>query len=166
MHDETRATDAQAATDALMSASRLITAVVARTLAAVDPAVSVPQLRVLVMLADEAPLNLTAIATGLGVNPSNASRSCDKLVVAGLVEREEDPADRRHLALRLTAKGRRLVTSLMDDRRALLDDVVARLPPVEQRRLARSLTALVAAAGESGLTSGRDGSSSIIPWVR
>ena len=52
-----------------------------------DTTVSVPQMRVLVLLWTGEPLNLSAVAEGLGVNASNASRTCDRLVAAGLVER-------------------------------------------------------------------------------
>ncbi len=149
-----------------MATSRLMTAVVARTLMDLNDAVSVPQLRVLVMLSYRAPLNLTAIAQGLGVNASNASRTCEKLVVSGLVAREEDPADRRQVALALTASGRRLVGSLMESRRVILDEIVGQLSQVEQRRLVSGLTAFMVAANGSGLSTSPDGSESVIPWIR
>jgi DNA-binding MarR family transcriptional regulator len=158
--------DRQAATEALMATSRWMTAAVARTLVDMEDAVSVPQLRVLVMLSYRAPLNLTTIARGLGVNASNASRTCEKLVVSGLAVREEDPTDRRHLALALTPSGLRLVGSLMESRRVVLDEVVGHLSPVEQRRLAQGLTAFLAAAPGSGPGAGSDGSDSLIPWIR
>ncbi len=145
-----------------MATSRLMTAVVARTLVDIKDAVSVPQLRVLVMLSYRAPLNLTTIAHGLGVNASNASRTCEQLVVSGLLAREEDPVDRRHLALALTTAGLRLVGTLMQSRRLILDEAVRRMPPVEQRRLVRALTAFLTAAEDSGLSPSFGGGDSII----
>lgn len=160
-------TDRTEATDALMAVSRLVTAVVARTLAEIGDVVTVPQLRVLVMLHHSEPMNLTAIAADLGVNPSNASRTCDKLVSRSLVTREDDPNDRRHLAIRLTDQGRQLVDDLMDRRRSIMRAIVDEMRPADQRRLTRGLSALMAIAESTGQAA-RPGTSrdSLIPWVR
>jgi len=77
-----------------------------------------PQLRVLVLASMQGALNLGAVAEALGVHASNATRTVDRLVVAGLLDRRDSPADRRQLELRLTSKGRDLVESVMSHRRA------------------------------------------------
>ena len=69
--------------EATMLATRALVAISARSLAAVDDVVTTPQLRVLVMIASRGQLNLGAVARGLGVHPSNATRACDRLVGAG-----------------------------------------------------------------------------------
>jgi len=159
--------DREATTDSLMATSRLMTAVVARTLADVDDAISVPQFRVLVMLSYQPSLSLGAIAEGLGVNPSNASRACDKVVEAGLVQRADDDRDRRQLRISLTRKGRRLLDSVMDNRRSLLDDLVAEMAPVDQRRLTRGLKALLAVLeGEDPSTRLGTRPEDLLHWVR
>ncbi len=157
--------DREAATEVLMAASRLMTAVVARTMGAVDESVSVPQLRVMVMLSRAAPMNLTAVAQGLGVNASNASRTIDKLVTSGLVARDADPVDRRQVSLALTASGLQLVQSLMAARRAILDEIVGQLKPVEQRRLTQALGAFLA-ADESGPNPSSVDGESLVSWIR
>jgi hypothetical protein len=43
---------------------------------------TLPQLRVLVVIASRGPQNLAGVAQGLGVHSSNATRACDKLVEA------------------------------------------------------------------------------------
>lgn len=125
----------------VLTTSRIIVASVVRSLASVSSSVSVPQLRVLVMLSAAAPLNLTAVAQRLGVNASNASRTCDRLVKAELVDRQVDPHDRRHVSLALTRNGRRLVADVMDHRRNLLALVVGAMPAQRQQELAASLEA-------------------------
>ncbi|HKV22888.1 MAG TPA: MarR family transcriptional regulator [Mycobacterium sp.] len=50
-------------------------------------------------------MNLAAVADDLNVNPSNASRTCDKLIRAGLLDRDVSELDRRHIDLSLTAAG-------------------------------------------------------------
>jgi DNA-binding MarR family transcriptional regulator len=159
--------DRQDATEALMATSRLLTAVVARTLADIDDSITVPQFRVLVMLSYESSLSLGMIASGLGVNPSNASRTCDKLVAAGLVHRAGHDRDRRQLRISLTSKGHRLLESVMDGRRRLLDELVVEMAPVDQRRLTKGLAALLAVLGDED-PSTRLGTrpGDFIHWVR
>jgi DNA-binding MarR family transcriptional regulator len=123
----------------LMFASRAILAAAVRALESVDSSVSVPQMRVLVLLWTGEPLNLTAVAEGLGVNASNASRTCDRLVSAGLVDRGEDTTDRRHVTLTLTPRGRSFVERLMERREHELTTIVARMGERERRRLMTAL---------------------------
>ena len=52
------------------------------------------------------PATLNQIAKAVGRGAPAVSRSVDVLVRAGLVERTQDPDNRRRLALRLTSKGR------------------------------------------------------------
>ena len=81
--------------DAVRLASRVLVAVTAQSLTSVEDRVTLPQFRILVILASRGPQNLRSVAQGLGVIPSAATRLCDKLVSAGLIHRTVDPADRR-----------------------------------------------------------------------
>jgi DNA-binding MarR family transcriptional regulator len=154
------------ATEAMMAGSRTMTAIVARTLSAVAEQITVPQLRVLVLLNTRGPMNLTTIAQYLAVNPSNASRTCDQLVATGRVLRVPDPQDGRSAVLGLTADGARFVAELMRARRRLIDNVMSRMGPDEQRALAQGLDAFMAAVEAApaeeaiGLPDGQ-----IIPWL-
>ena len=95
--------------EAVSRASRALVGIAASSIASVVDDVTVPQWRVLVMVDTRGPLNLAAVAAGLDVNPSNASRICDRLIKAGWLDRQESPTDRRNITLSLTADGRRLV---------------------------------------------------------
>lgn len=134
--------------ESLVGASRLLTAVVARSLARVETTVTTPQLRVLVLLGSRGAVNLSAVAQGLGVNPSNASRTCEQLVMAGLVSRQEDPVDRRHVVLGLTDTGEALVQASMDHRRAVFERLVRAMPPEDRAQLERGLDSLLATAAD------------------
>jgi DNA-binding MarR family transcriptional regulator len=123
----------------LMLASRAILGAAVRALESVDASISVPQMRVLVLLWTGEPLNLSAVAAGLGVNASNASRTCDRLVAARLVDRGEGAVDRRHVSLGLTSRGRALVERLMDGREQELATIVARMSEVDRRDLMTAL---------------------------
>ena len=136
----------QGVDETIMAASRVITAVVVRSLSAVDARLSVPQLRVLVMVSNEQGLSVNEVARGLGVNASNASRTCERLVASGLLNRDEHADDRRRVVLTLTSKGRKLVRSVMDRRRDELMSVIARMAPADRRKLGQALTAFNVAA--------------------
>lgn len=134
--------------EAVMVATRVLVAVSAQSVAAVDDVVTLPQLRVLVMVASRGGLNLGAVAAGLGVHPSNATRAVERLVVAGLLDRRDDPTDRRHLVLDLSEDGRALVDRVMDERRAAIAAILERMPPSRRRALVPVLRSFAAAAGE------------------
>ena len=134
--------------DAVMLAARVLVAVAAQSVASVEERVTLPQLRVLVMIASRGPQNLGSVAQALGVHPSNATRRCDKLVEAGLIHRSDDPADRRNLILQLTASGRELVQQMTEHRRATIEDVLGKIPATVRGDLVPALLAFAQAAGE------------------
>jgi DNA-binding MarR family transcriptional regulator len=134
--------------EATMLAARALVAISARSVTAVEDVVTPPQLRVLVMIASRGPLNLGAVARGLGVHPSNATRACDRLVSAGLLDRRDDPADRRNLQLQLTEEGRGIVDEVMDRRRHAIAEVLERMPALQRIALVPVLVTFAEAAGE------------------
>jgi DNA-binding MarR family transcriptional regulator len=115
----------------------------------VEDVVTLPQLRVLVMVASRAAPNLGAVANGLGVHPSNATRAVDRLVSAGLLDRADDPTDRRNLVLTLSAKGQALVEQVMDQRRDAIAAILDRMPPARRRSLVPVMRAFAEAGGEA-----------------
>lgn len=60
----------------------------------------------LMAIGEAEPATLNEVAKGVGRGAPAVSRAVDALVRAGLVERTQDPGNRRRLALRLTPKGR------------------------------------------------------------
>jgi DNA-binding MarR family transcriptional regulator len=147
----------------LVRASQVVSAAIVHSLATVDSSITVPQLRVLVMVADHAPLSMSAVADALGVNASNASRTCDRLVTAGLLDRRPATHDRRQVALSLTAAGRALVNDVMERRRTELAEVVGRMSLPDQLALVRALEPFNAAADAAG--EGHVGVEHLIAWL-
>lgn len=131
-----------------MLAARLLVAISAQSVSAVEDTVTLPQLRVLVMVSSRGPLNLGGVAAGLGVHPSNATRAVDRLVGAGLLSRTDDPTDRRHLVLELTPEGEALVARVMDERRSAIGRILDRMPASRRRALVPVLRSFAAAGGE------------------
>ncbi|GAA2876297.1 MarR family transcriptional regulator [Pseudonocardia halophobica] len=134
--------------DAVMRTARVLVGVTARSFAAIEDRVTLPQLRIMVMIASRGPLNLGAIAASLEVHPSNASRACDRLVAAGLLDRRDDPADRRNLLLQLTKAGAQLVDEVTVQRRQAIQDTLEKMPVRRRRGLVAALSAFADAAGE------------------
>jgi DNA-binding MarR family transcriptional regulator len=133
---------------ALVRASTVVTAIVVRSLSSVTPHVTVVQARVLVIVWGLGTANVNAVADGLGANASNASRTCDRLVKAGLLTRQQADDDRRNVVLRLSREGQALIDSVMHHRCAELERIASRLSPGQQTSLRRALDAFTAAADD------------------
>jgi DNA-binding MarR family transcriptional regulator len=137
-----------ALTDALLTASRLLVAISANSIAQVDETITIPQFRTLVILSNRGPVNLATLAGLLGVQPSAAGRMVERLVSAGLIDRLPHPTSRRELLAALTPRGRAVVRDVTAHRRAEIARIVAKMPPRERRGLVRALTAFTTAGGE------------------
>jgi DNA-binding MarR family transcriptional regulator len=134
--------------DAVLRASRALVGIAATSLAGIEDLVTVPQWRVLVLIHSRGPMNLASVAAELGVNPSNASRTCDRLAKAGLLDRRESVVDRRNITLTLTAAGRRLVQKVTRQRHSAIREVMRKLPASARNDLADALATFAEAAGE------------------
>nr|WP_042186818.1 MarR family transcriptional regulator [Kibdelosporangium sp. MJ126-NF4]CEL17583.1 Transcriptional regulator, MarR family [Kibdelosporangium sp. MJ126-NF4]CTQ91191.1 Transcriptional regulator, MarR family [Kibdelosporangium sp. MJ126-NF4] len=143
------ADDVDAVTDAVLAASRLLVTISAKSIAAVDDTITIPQFRLLVVLDAQGPQKLVSIAEALGVNPSTATRTVDRLVNAGLIDRQTSPTSRRELVLGLSRTGRTVVRNVTRRRRAQIAQIVDEMSPTARRGLIRALTAFTAAGGEA-----------------
>lgn len=140
--------DVDAVTDAVLTASRLLVALSARSIAAVDDTITLPQFRLLVVLYTSGPMKLTSVADTLAVNPSTTTRMVDRLVNAGLVSREANPQSRRELVVDLTDTGRNQVREVTRRRRAMIRQIVRRMSETSRRGLVRALSSFAEAGGE------------------
>ena len=131
-----------------MAASRAFVGLTARSLAAVDGDVTLPQFRALVVLAVRGPQRSVDIAEELRVNPSTGTRMCDRLVRKGLIKRVRSTSDRRVVRLRLTGKGHDIVEQVVTKRRTELEQLVTATADLWQPAVIEALTAFAVAAGE------------------
>jgi DNA-binding MarR family transcriptional regulator len=134
--------------EVVMRASRALVGISAASIAEVDDVVTVPQLRVMMMIATRGAINLAAVAAGLDVSPSNASRICDRLLKIDMVDRREDPDDRRNVVLTLTSEGRALIDRVIRHRRTAIRGVLRQMTPRQRLKLAEALHDFATAAGE------------------
>jgi DNA-binding MarR family transcriptional regulator len=134
--------------DAVLSASRVLVAVAARSLADVAEEVTLTQYRTLVVLASRGPQNLAGLADAVGVAPATATRMCDRLVRKDLIRRRTERDDRRQLRVALTAKGRSLVDAVTGRRRQEIARIMSEIPVEQQAVLVQALGRFASAAGE------------------
>jgi DNA-binding MarR family transcriptional regulator len=139
---------APGAAEVLQAATRVLAGVALRSLDVLDSAVTLPQFRLLAVLADLGPVPSGQAARALGLDRSTVTRLADRMVAAGHVARGTDPRHRGVVTLELTASGRGLVAAADAWRREELARILALLAPSEQRALTTALGRLVAAAGE------------------
>ncbi|MGH3734886.1 MAG: MarR family winged helix-turn-helix transcriptional regulator [Micromonosporaceae bacterium] len=143
--------DAEQLTSAVLTASRLLVAVSAHSLAEVEEALTLPQFRALVVLASRGPMKLVGLAAQLGVNPSTATRMADRLESAGMIDRRVNPDTRREVVLRLTGEGRQVVDGVTARRRAEIAAIVSRMPAELRGQLVTALRAFTRAGGEPAI---------------
>ncbi|MFI6935274.1 MarR family winged helix-turn-helix transcriptional regulator [Streptomyces sp. NPDC050287] len=141
--------DVDAVTHAVLTASRLLVAVSARSLAEVEERVTLPQFRMMMVLSTRGATKLVTLADLLQVAPSTAMRMVDRLIAAGLADRQTNPDNRRETRLRLTEEGRRAVENVTARRRAEITTIVEHLPPQQRAALVEALTSFNAAAGQA-----------------
>lgn len=139
--------DLDAVLDAVVAGSRVLVAISTRSLAASGHDVTLPQCRALTTLGQLGPQSLVGFASALGVNPSTATRMCERLIEKGLVLRR---AADRGVSLQLTETGTEVVRSITEARRRELEEIVLQLPKAQRDELVRCMDAFRVAAGEPG----------------
>jgi DNA-binding MarR family transcriptional regulator len=134
--------------DAVLTASRVLVAIAARSLADAGEEVTLTQYRSLVVLASRGPQSVVALAEALAVTPPTASRLCERLVRKGLVRRRTDRHDRRQVRVALTESGSALIDTVTARRRDEIANLLASIPPEDQAFVVVALRRLAASAGE------------------
>jgi DNA-binding MarR family transcriptional regulator len=97
--------------------------------------------KLLSAIATKEPATLNDVAKAIGRGAPAVSRSVDALVRAGLVERTQDPNNRRRLALKLTQAGRDQLSARIPGGKALRAKL-ERLAHSELRALERAIEIL------------------------
>jgi DNA-binding MarR family transcriptional regulator len=135
-------------TNAVLTASRVLVAVAAGSLAEHEAEVSLQQYRALVLLGSRGPQRPVDLAEALGVDPSTATRLCDRLVEKRLISRRRQVGDRREVRLDLTERGRAIVESVTERRRQEIGRILSAVPVGRRYGMVRAFRAFAAAAGE------------------
>jgi DNA-binding MarR family transcriptional regulator len=91
------------------------------------------------------PCRMRDLAEGLRVDPSTATRTVDRLVQQGYVERVPDPADARGVLVAATPAGDAVRVRVRDQARAALEEILDDFSAEEADQLAELMSRLVAA---------------------
>src|ERR1043165_3538530 len=112
-----------------------------------ETGLSMTQCKVLLELGglghDDAALAGSDLAALFCVSVPSMSRAVDALVKAKLATRVEDPDDRRVRRVKITAKGKKLVATLVTARPPGLESFVATLSAAQRRKLDAAVEALM-----------------------
>jgi DNA-binding MarR family transcriptional regulator len=103
---------------------------------------SFSQISILMRLVHGGNAGVSEIGGQLGVTNAAASQAVDRLVQLGLIERTEDPEDRRAKRLALTQKGRALVEKGVRARSQWIESLTEALTPEQQNVIVSALTLL------------------------
>ncbi|CAN5324816.1 MarR family transcriptional regulator [soil metagenome] len=134
--------------DATLTTSRALLGVVARSLSEALEMVTLPQFRVMVILASSEPMRMGTLAARAHSNISTFSRSLDRMVAGGWVRRSGSPDSRREVLIELTPHGKQLVAHVTDRRREEIAKILSRLSVRDQKAVGAALSLFAAAAGE------------------
>ncbi len=134
---------------ATLVASRSLLGFVARSLAPVLDTMTMPQYRVLVVLDGAGSLRMSDLAERVGVHPSTLSRTVEKLVTAGWLDRAASEDSRREVHVSLSDAGVRLVGTVTAERRAAIATVLAGMEPADRAAVRQGMELFARAAGEA-----------------
>jgi len=109
---------------------------------------SMSQLGALFRISHCGTCDVSDISEHLGVTNAATSQMVDRLVQQGLLDRSEDPDDRRVKILVLTPEGQDIVLAAVEARRTWIQGLTEALTPEQQETIASALTILNKAARE------------------
>jgi len=110
-----------------------------------DIELSFTQVRTTMLLACSGPLPIGAVADHLDLSVHAAGRNIDRLVELGILERRENPDDRRVKLVSLSLPGLEMVDQHLAARRRALRAFIEQLPSEQVDALASALRPILAA---------------------
>jgi DNA-binding MarR family transcriptional regulator len=132
-------------TDEALAVLRVMATVADSTLAGLTE-LTLTQFRALRTVVARTPVTMSAVARELAVNPSSVTRACERLIALELLERRQNPRNRRETLLAPTGAGRRVVERVDQDRRKVLAAVLDRLDEADRASVIRAFAAFACAA--------------------
>jgi DNA-binding MarR family transcriptional regulator len=143
LSNETRDADTRAILDELSAANPRERIVMFRRWLA--GSLSIVQLFVLATLESDGALPMGKVAEALDVSVASATGIIDRMEQRGLVERGQQPDDRRVVLVHPTSAGRAVLSDLDEHRRARISRILERLTDRELGALLKGLRAMSAA---------------------
>lgn len=101
--------------------------------------ISMPQFSILMQLHHRGACGVSDIGGRMDVTSAAASQLVDKLAQAGLIERTEDPQDRRAKRITLSPKGQELIRAGISERYRWVDALAESLSADERQKVGEAL---------------------------
>ena len=111
---------------------------------------TMPQISTIMRIYHQGVCGVSDIGDYLGVTNAASSQMINRLVEQGLLERSEDPKDRRNRLITLTPKGEALLHDFIEARYHWMHDLTTQLSPEDQETIITALTHLQEAAERLG----------------
>ena len=103
---------------------------------------TVPQFRVLAFVNRNQGSSLREVASHVGLTPPSTSKLVDNLIVRGLMERNDHPADRRRVRLTVTDHGMAILEASTHGTLAYLTDKLSEVDVDDREIIDKALEAL------------------------
>ena len=94
---------------------------------------------ILAVLSEKEFLSPAEISDQIAMDGATLSGVLDRMTEAGLIKKEENPGDRRSIRVSLTSRAKRMREDLAEQRRAINEELTARLSLEERLLLKRML---------------------------
>jgi DNA-binding MarR family transcriptional regulator len=108
-----------------------------------EAGLTMAQMVALHLLTHLGPVSVSSIAACLKLSPPATSHLVDRMVIAGLVGRTEDPVDRRHKRIAITSTGRDLIEGTNERRTREFTRVLSSLSSDAQTQFGKALGRVV-----------------------
>jgi DNA-binding MarR family transcriptional regulator len=109
---------------------------------------SIPQFSMMMQMYHRGACGMSEVSERFEITPAAASQLVDKLVHGGLIQRVEDPNDRRAKLLSLTDKGREFIQQGIEERYRWVDELAGKLTENERVQISEALDIMTRAAQE------------------
>jgi DNA-binding MarR family transcriptional regulator len=104
--------------------------------------ISMPQLQVLMRLFYRGACGVSHVSEDMSITNAAASQMVDKMFQQGLLDRVEDPVDRRAKQLTITEKGREFVADGIEQRYLWINELSEMFSDDERESISKALTIL------------------------
>ena len=111
-----------------------------------DSGLSASQINTLMRLKYSGACSVSDLGAHVGITSAASSQMIDRLVGMDLLQRSEDPNDRRNKVIDLSPKGRALIEQGIETRRSWMEELTTALSPDEQQAIVTALILLTHAA--------------------
>lgn len=137
------------AAEVFITASRALVGIAIRSINAAPVEITIPQHRLLVLLATSGTQSIGELADQLGIDQSNASRLCGRLQRLGLIDRQRSRTDGRAIDVHLSPAGTSLLRAVNSSRRREVQRILSSMPERAVESAVQALTAFSEAAHET-----------------